>query len=59
MTDYLIHMVWEKKMAYVKDGRFNFNNMIVTLKSIVNCEALGFEENYQGTCFGNAFLKTS
>jgi hypothetical protein len=45
-------------MAYAKDGRFNFNNMIVALKSIVNCEALGFEENYQGTCFGHAFLKT-
>jgi hypothetical protein len=29
--------------------------MAIALKSIVNYEALEFEENYQGTCFGHAF----
>ncbi len=31
--------------------------MIVALKSIVNCEALGVTESFQGTCFGHAFSK--
>jgi hypothetical protein len=29
--------------------------MTIALKSIVNYEALEFEENYQGACFGHAF----
>jgi len=45
------------KLAYVKDGGFNFNNMIIVLKLVVNYEALGIEENYQRTCFGHAFFK--
>jgi hypothetical protein len=31
--------------------------MIGVLKSIVNCESLGLEENFQGTYFGHAFSK--
>jgi hypothetical protein len=31
--------------------------MIVVLKSIVNCEALGVTKSFQGTCFGHAFFK--
>jgi hypothetical protein len=46
------------KLAYVKDGGFNFNNMIIVLKLVVNYKALGIEENYQGACFGHAFFKT-
>ncbi len=44
-------------LAYVKDEGSNFNNMAITLKSVVNCEALGIEESYQGTCFEHAFSK--
>ncbi len=50
-------MVWGEKKTYIKDRGFNFNSMIVALKTIVKCEALGFEENYQGTWFGHAFFK--
>jgi len=39
-------MVFFLKTAYVKDGGFNFNSMIVALKSVVNYKGLGFEENY-------------
>jgi hypothetical protein len=31
--------------------------MIGALKFIVNCEYLGLEESFQGTCFGNVFSK--
>jgi hypothetical protein len=27
------------------------------LKLVVNCEALGLEESYKGTCFWHSFLK--
>ncbi len=42
---------------YVKDDGSIFNAMIGALKSIVNCESLGLEESFQGTCFGHAFSK--
>jgi hypothetical protein len=29
--------------------------MLIVLKLVVNYEALGLEESYQGTCFGHAF----
>jgi hypothetical protein len=45
-------------LAIVKDGGSNPNNMIITLKSIANYEALGLEESYQGTCFGHAYSKS-
>jgi hypothetical protein len=32
--------------------------MTTTFKSIINYEALGLEENFNGICFGNAFSKT-
>jgi hypothetical protein len=31
--------------------------MKITLKFVVNCEVMGMEENFQGTCFGHAFFK--
>ncbi len=43
--------------AYVKDEGANLNAMIVELKSMVNCEILGLDESFQGTCFGHAFSK--
>jgi hypothetical protein len=31
--------------------------MIATLKLIVDCEVLGVEKSFHGTCFGHAFSK--
>jgi hypothetical protein len=45
----------EKIIAYVKDEGFNFNAMIVTLKSNVSCESFGLKESFQGTFFGHVF----
>jgi len=39
------------KSTYVKDEESNINNMNDVLKLVVNCEALGLEESYKGTCF--------
>jgi hypothetical protein len=33
--------------------------MTIAFKYVVNCEILGLEENFNGTCFGNLFSKTS
>jgi hypothetical protein len=32
--------------------------MTIALKSIVKCEVIDLNENFQGTCFGYAFSKT-
>jgi hypothetical protein len=32
--------------------------MITTFKFVIQCEVLGLEESYNGTCFGHAFSKT-
>jgi hypothetical protein len=47
----------KKIIAYVKDEGFNLNAMTGVLKFVVNCEYLGIEESFQGTCFGHAFSK--
>jgi hypothetical protein len=47
-----------KIVTSIKDEGFNVNIMIASLKSIVSCDVLGLEENFQGTCFGRAFFKT-
>ncbi len=47
----------KKIIAYVKDERFNFNAMIVILKSIVSCESFVLEKSFQGTCFEHSFSK--
>jgi hypothetical protein len=47
----------KKIVAYVKDEGANLNTMTTYLKFVVNCEILGMEENFQGTCFGHAFSK--
>jgi hypothetical protein len=31
--------------------------MTIALKSIVSCDMLGLEENFQGNCFGHGFSK--
>jgi hypothetical protein len=31
--------------------------MTNALKSVVNCESLGLEESFQGSCFGHVFSK--
>jgi hypothetical protein len=41
----------KKQLAYVEDEGSNINNMNDVLKLVVNCEALGLEESYKGTCF--------
>jgi hypothetical protein len=47
----------KKILVLVKYEGANLNTMVVTLKSRVNCEALGMMENFQGICFGHAFFK--
>ncbi len=44
-------------ISYVKNEGSILNAMTNVLKSIVNCEPLGLEESFQGTCFGHAFSK--
>ncbi len=46
-----------KIIAHVKDKESNLNTMTIALKSIVSCDMLGLEENFQGFCFGHAFSK--
>jgi hypothetical protein len=47
----------KKIIAYVKDEGENLNVMTTILKFVVNCEVLGMEKNFQGTCFGDTFFK--
>ncbi len=47
----------KKIIAYANDEGANLNAMTIVLKSIVNWEVLGMEENFQGICFGHAFFK--
>jgi hypothetical protein len=47
-----------KKLVYVKDKGSIFNVRTIVLKSIVVCECLGLEENFQGFYFDYAFFKT-
>ncbi len=47
----------KKIVAYVKDERSNLNIMIIALKSIVKCVAIGLDESIQGNCFGHVFSK--
>jgi hypothetical protein len=44
-------------IAYVKDEGAILNAMTTTLKLVVNCEILGMEGSFQGTCLGHAFSK--
>ncbi len=47
----------KKMIAYVKDKGSNLNTSMTTiLKSVVNCNILGLQENLQGSCFGHAFF---
>ncbi len=42
----------------MKDERVNFDIMTMALRIVVNCDILGLEENFNGTCFGHIFSKT-
>jgi hypothetical protein len=46
-----------KIITYVKDQGSNLNTLSNAFKSVVKCEILGLEENFQGTCFGHVFSK--
>jgi hypothetical protein len=48
----------KKIIAYVKNEGTNLNSMTTTFTFFVNCEVLGLEESFNGTCFGHAFSKT-
>jgi hypothetical protein len=47
----------KKTIVYFKDEGSNLNVMTTTLKSIMRCEVLGLDENFQNTCFGIFFSK--
>jgi hypothetical protein len=47
----------KKIIVYIKYEVYNLNAMISVLKSVINCEFLGLEKNFQGICFGHAFSK--
>jgi len=42
---------------YMNGERYNLNIMIIIFKSIISCNILGLEENFQATCFDHGFLK--
>jgi len=44
----IVGQVWfkEENIVYVKDERFNFNEITSALKSIINCEYLGIKESF-------------
>jgi len=44
-------------VVYVKNEGVNLNTMIIALKLIVNCEAMGVMESFHGICFGCVFFK--
>jgi len=47
----------KKNIVYIKDEGSNLNAMTSVLKYIVNCDSLGLEYNFQGTCVGHVFSK--
>jgi hypothetical protein len=46
-----------KIITYVQNKGSNLNTMTSVLEYIVECGTLGFEESFQGTCFGHFFSK--
>ncbi len=38
----------KKILAYVKDEKANVNSMTISLKYVINCDILGWEENFNG-----------
>jgi hypothetical protein len=44
-----------KIIVYFKKERSNLNAMIITLKSIMKCEAFGLDGSFQRTCFCHFF----
>ncbi len=55
-----MNMIFKKNIiVYMKDEGVNLNMMTLTIKFVMNCEFVGLEERFQGTCFGHAFSKAS
>ncbi len=54
LTKLLEKYDFKKKM---NGEKYNLNMMIIIFKSIISCNILGLEENFQGTCFDHAFSK--
>jgi hypothetical protein len=48
----------KKIIAYIKYEGANLNSLTIIFKSIINCEILGLEDSFNGTCFYHAFSKT-
>jgi len=48
----------KKIISYVKDKWSNLNaKIVITSKSIVKCQFVPLNENFQGICFGHVFSK--
>jgi hypothetical protein len=48
----------KKIISYVKESWSNLNAMTVIIsKSIIKCQVLPLNENFQGICFGHVFSK--
>lgn len=43
--------------TYMNGEKYNLNIMIIIFNSIISCNILGLEENFQGICFDHAFSK--
>jgi len=52
------YMFKNKIVIYAKDKRSNLNALTIVLKSIMNCEVLGLEENFKGIYFGHVFFQS-
>jgi hypothetical protein len=55
----LFRKTWVEKYIFVsmKHKGFNLNVMIIILKSILNCETLGWKKISNGIVLDNIFLK--
>lgn len=45
--------------TYMNGEKYNLNIMIIIFNSIISCNILGLEENFQGICFDHAFSKAT
>jgi hypothetical protein len=48
----------KKIIVYVKNEGVNVDAMTMAFKIVINCDILGLEESFNGTCFGHVFSKT-
>lgn len=53
-----MNMVLKKPyIACMKDEGANLNATTLRLKFVMNCEHFGWEDSFQGICFGHAFFQ--